>query len=324
MIAPITRSLEEGSDYSPDWRSQVVAAYLKEHAAAGGTLTWEKLLGEERDVVIRQVVRYHLGSSLIPEAVRYALGCQQHNDLTGMASNIRAMAMAGFTYTQLAIELCTSRRNIFVFCRLYFDLERYINNDTWLESLLRRDFTSGDNRTRTRERRLLRIAFHEELTDLNYAISPHRLRPAQDTQVVVEQVRHAVAMRAKEYIEDLNDGGVASGPDDFNRHLMVSASLRDRQNDDTNGDRSAINAWFKEAGERGIFKDDINEIAIAMGEEDRLVISGGRRARCLALKQTSSEPVDCEVLAVSGTDDQLVVTPDSASNELQQVEIPTN
>lgn len=327
MIAPITRSLEEGSDYSPDWRRQVVADYLKKHAAAGGTQTWEQLLGDERDVVIRQVLRYHLGASLIPEAVRYALGCQQHNDLTGMASNIRSLAMAGLTYDHMAKEVVTSRRNIFVFCRLYFDIERYINNEKWLESLLRRDFCEGNSTTRTRERRQLRTAFDKGLEGLNCLLSPRRPRTAGEIQEVADQVRYAVATRALEYVEILNDSGTPPGPEDFSRHAMVSASAeRNQMPNGQNHQGMAAADWLKEAAERNIFDIEMNEMILSFGDtsEDGTMSAGGRRARCLMLNAPPLKRVNSKVVTVSGTDDQLLVPPSEATFEQHQVEIPTN
>lgn len=325
MIVPITRSLEEGSDYSPDWRSCVVAECLKTHAATGASS--EVLLKGERDVGIRQVIRHHLGSSLIPEAVRYALGCQQHNGMTGIASNIRAMALAGLTYDQMAKEVVTSRRNIFVFCRLYFDIERYINNETWLESLLRRDFCGGENQAKSRERRLLKSAFHKGLDGVAHLLSPRQSRTTEEIQELSDQVRYAVAARAMEYIEDLNDGGVPPGPDDFNRHLMVSAAAaRNPVSEDRGHEGMSMVDWLVEAAQRNLFIPEVNELALTLGQTNGpgAMPGGGRRAKCLMLNAPQLKRVNSEVVTVSGTDDQPVVTSDDTSFESQQIEIPAN
>lgn len=326
MIAPITRSLEDGSDYSPDWRHQVVTEYLKKCGASGTPTFWEDILEGEKDVVIRQVVRFHLGSSLIPNAVCYALGCQQHNSMTGAASNIRAMAMAGFTYEQIAAELKTSRRNIFIFCRLYFDVERYIGQETWLESLLRRDFCGGDKAALTRERRLLKVAFHEGGTGLNLSLSSRRPKSSEDVQALADQVRYAVAARALDYVEGLNDSGAPPGPEDFARHLMIGSSHSlDQDSGGVTGDQAAINAWLKEAGERGLFKDGINEVAIAIGGGHQPDFGASRRrSQCLQLIEASSERMDGKGKTVAGADDEPLVPPDDASFQQQQVEITLN
>lgn len=327
MIAPITRSLEEGSDFSPDWRQQVVATYLKEHAAAGGTQSWERLLGNECDVLIRQTVRYHLGSSLIPEAVRYALGCQQHNNVTGMASNIRAMAMAGLTYAQIAKETKTSRRNIFVFCRLYFDIERYIDNEAWLESLLRRDFSGGESQVRTRDRRLLRSAFHKGLDGVVSLLTPRQSRTPEEIVELSDQIRYAVAARAMEYVEDLNDEGIQPGAEDFSRHLMVSAaSARGFVPEDQGHEGMSVVAWLIEAAERNIFKPEINELALSLREKDvpGVLPAGGRRAKCLMLNAPSPKRVNSEMVTISGTDDQPEIASECTSFEPQAIEIPAD
>ncbi len=325
MIAPITRSLEEGSDYSPDWRSRVVAECLKTHAATGASS--EELLKGERDVVIRQVVRYHLGSSLVPEAVRYALGCQQHNNLTGMASNIRAMALAGMTYDQMAKEVVTSRRNIFVFCRMYFDIERYIHNELWLESLLRRDFCGGENQAKSRERRLLKSAFHKGLDGVVHLLSARQSRTPEEILELSDQVRYAVAARAMEYIEDLNDGGLPPGPDDFNRHLMVSAAAtKNPVQEDRDHEGMTMLAWLVEAAEREIFLPEVNERVLTLGQTNGpgAMPDGGRRAKCLMLNAPPLKRVNSKVVTVSGTDNQPVVTSDCISFEPKEIEIPAD
>lgn len=222
MIASVTRNLEDGADYSPDWRHRVVLEHLKAYAASEKNQPWEKLLENERDVVVRQVVRYHLdGGCLIAEAVRYALRCQQSNSSTGLASSIRAMVLAGSTSDEIAAELKTSRRNILVFCWLHFDVERYLDQEVWLQSLLQRDFCGGDSAARTRERRLMRIALCEGWTGIANALLPRRQKTSGDVKALADQVRYVVAERALEFVQDLNDNGVPAGPEDYNRHLMV-------------------------------------------------------------------------------------------------------
>jgi hypothetical protein len=259
MINSITRKLEDGADYSPDWRHQVVLEHLKSHATGGGMQSIEKLLDNERDVVVRQVVRYHLKAGcLITQAVRYARICQQKNASTGLASTLRAMMMAGFEFDVIAAQLKTDRLNIRVFAWLYFDIERYLDHVLWLESLLRRDFCPSDRAAGTRERRLLRIAYDDGPDALLGALRPGRTKTSEDAQNLAGKVRHAVAARALEFVQDLDDRGVPASPEDFQRHLLVegSAGVSDLS-DKGNGTGTTWKEWFDEAIAAGVFPDDV-------------------------------------------------------------------
>lgn len=321
MTELITRNLEDGPDYAPDWRHKVVLEYLKVHADSGGTQSWEKLLENERDVVVRQVIRYHLNAGcLICNSVRYAIRCQQQNGITGLASSIRAMVVAGFTFDEISAELKTSRRNILVFCWLYFDAERYLDYDVWLQSLLLRDFCPGDSAARSRDRRLLRIAFNEGREGLARALSPRRRCNPEDAQALGNQVRHAVAARALEYVQNLDEDGVPTGPEDFNRHLMVSSSFsRDHQPGEEGNLQAKVQAWFLEAGERGVFPLEL--IKMGMGLKDDDYAFGGGRRRSLQVASSFSDRMNGEGSTGAGTDHEAEVAKADVPINLQKVEL---
>ena len=323
MIASITRKLEDGADYSPDWRHQVVIEHLKAHAASGGNQPWECLLEHERDVVVRQVVRYHLDAGcLIPGAVRYAIRCQQENRITGLASTIRAMVVAGFTFDEIAAELKTARRHILVFCWLHFDVERYLDHDVWLESLVRRDFCDGHSAARTRERRLMRIAFNEGLAGIAKVLNPRRQKTSQDVQALADQVRHAVAARALEFVQDLEDNGVPAGPEDFNRHLMVSSAAgREQRPNDEGGLEARVRAWFMELGDSGIFPPGLIKMGLGLRDGDDFALGGERRRRNVTIEADPLEGMDGERAATTGTEDNSKVWPKYGAVEPHDVKV---
>src|SRR5437868_15191213 len=86
----IARSLEEGPDYQPDWRSRVAQQYLRNIVRAepdcrADQLT--KVLAKEPDEHIIELLLFHLnGPGLYGESVDYALRCLKSNAKTQIAS----------------------------------------------------------------------------------------------------------------------------------------------------------------------------------------------------------------------------------------------
>lgn len=319
MVTSVTRNLEDGADYRPDWRHLVVLEYLKAHAASGGRQTWEALLEGERDAVIRQVVRYHLGSSLIPEAVRYALVAQQSNANTGMATLIRAMVVADRRTGEIAEELKTKPLNILVFTRLFFDVERYLDREFWLEGLTRQSFCQGGGAEQIRERRLLRVAFERGWEGLQEALSPRKNRSAEEVKAVMEQVQHVVATRALEFVQDLQDSGMPATEADFVRYMQVMAVKSREPPPDQSGDKARD--WMMEAIEREIIPPHVTEMAL-LGVGDDEATPGRRRRRIGPVEDSwGSKWLERKRLAEPRMDDQPEVPTQEMALETDHVEV---
>jgi hypothetical protein len=132
----IARSLEEGLDYPPDWRSQTVEKYLTEVAQSedkAGKVA--ELAQAEADEFVRQLLRFHCGLVIEHKpAVEYAIGCLRRPE---HAWGLKAMVVAGRSVQQIAEEMGTVPVNIECFEQLYFDARHYLGCRLWLEGICR-------------------------------------------------------------------------------------------------------------------------------------------------------------------------------------------
>lgn len=121
MKSEVVRSLENGSNYAPDWRAQVGRIYLAENAKAPDPATrLREILDDERDPFVRRFLRFRFdGTSVKTEAFNYAQGCHARNRTIGAANMILAMVVADHTPEEIAEELGTKRINIVTFEKVF-------------------------------------------------------------------------------------------------------------------------------------------------------------------------------------------------------------
>ena len=320
MNFPITRNLEDGPDYQPDWRYQLVQEFLKAHAKAKEATSCEELLADEKDVLVRLVVRYHLTQECAaPEPVRYALAAQQSNRITGQATTIRAMALAGRNCGTIANYLKTTKLNIVVFTRLFWDIERYLEQPFWLESLIRHEGCRGNGSEHVRERRLLRVAYHKGWEGLREALLPRQSRSKADVKAVMVEIQHAVGVRALEFVEALQDEGVPTGQDDFQRHLMVSA-IKSRDIDPDNDETKTWGDWLREAAEREFITPREAEIMFNPSPTEEADTSS-RRERLLPAAASPPQRMDEEGAPGAGVEDCPEGAVDVAAVHQDKVEV---
>lgn len=281
MEMPVSRNLGDG-DYRPDWRNVVVTDYLKIAVTSDPKVSCAALLANEKDVVVRQVVRYHLEDSCVcKKAVRFALAIQQNNSATGTASTIRAMILADCTCDQIAEYFKADRQSVVVFTRLFFDVERYLANEYWLESLVRR--VSGTTPVELREKRLLRIAFHKGWQGLRLELSPRSGRTPQDVKALQTEVNHAVTARALEYIQNLQDEGLAPSQDDFHRYTLLSQANARASGAEPEAKEESLQqkfyTWVQAVAEDGLIPESvIDNVNASLDEEEGVGEASGRRA----------------------------------------------
>ena len=156
----ITRSLEEGPDYLPDWRNRVVQQYLRDIAEPGRrTHKLAALVAAEPDEWVIELLLFHLdGPSLLGPSVNYAVRCVRANAKSRFGSKIKAMILAEFLTEEIASEMGTESNNIDVFEYLFFDIRRYRARRTWLEGISNPDPAEARTPEETTELRFLQIA----------------------------------------------------------------------------------------------------------------------------------------------------------------------
>jgi hypothetical protein len=133
--AKITRRLEDGPDYEPDWRHLQVREYLNfidQSDAADARL--DKILSEEPDSFVRDLLLFHCERPCDNEGIAYAVKCQRYRK-TRFASAIKALVIAHGSPEQIAHEFGTTKEKIETFEKLYFDVRRYLNHRGWLRGV---------------------------------------------------------------------------------------------------------------------------------------------------------------------------------------------
>src|SRR6266496_1726336 len=199
----IARSLDEGWDYQPAWRNAIVEAYLVERQLQEPPL---EALKDEEDCYVRQFYLFRRrGRCLEQSAFRWAYGCHI-NQATGAASLIKALTIARVPVNEIAEKLRTSRKNIRIFQRLYFDVERYLDEQAWLASVV---FSPSQNSqdpvdpVEFRERHWMAAAFVRGERGLGQAFSPKVPGSPEECDELTSQIRSVLTSRAFEYASAL-------------------------------------------------------------------------------------------------------------------------
>ena len=221
MENEVVRRLEDGPDYAPDWRAQVVQIHLSDIAKApDGKSRLSEILFSEKDPFVRQFLRFRFdGRSVNAEAFKYAQGCQMRNRTTAAASMIKAMVVADRTSAEIAEELGTSRWNIETFMRIFFDVGRYLGNEVWLLRIVTAEPPEGVGEAEVlREKRWLSAAFHRGWAGVEQVVFH---RAPKGGEAVEQQLLASLGSRALEYVEDLELSGARPSEEDLRRFLTA-------------------------------------------------------------------------------------------------------
>lgn len=134
---PIVRSLSEGLDYNPRWRSLLCEQYLIKIAQAPDeSAALRDILSEEKDSFVRQLILFHwAGRSSKSRPIEYALRCYRSRHQNRMAMAISAMVVAGLTSTEIAQHLQTKRFCVVAYEKLFFDVRPYLRARIWIKDL---------------------------------------------------------------------------------------------------------------------------------------------------------------------------------------------
>lgn len=161
-VPAITRSLEEGLDYQPDWRNRVVQKYLLDIAAADSNHkahTLATIVAAEPDEHVIELLLFHRdGPTLWGPSTDYALRCVRGNAKTRTASKVKAMVLAEFLTEEIASEFGTESHKIDTFEYLFFDVRRYSARRTWLEGICNPDPSEARTSEEITQLRFLQIA----------------------------------------------------------------------------------------------------------------------------------------------------------------------
>ncbi len=223
MQDKIVRSLEEGPDHQPDWRSRVVELYIADVAKAqDAKARLSEILFAENDPFVRQFLRFRYdGVCSNAAGFRYAAGCQARNATTGTASMIRAMLIADRTADEIAVELGTSRINIVTFMKVFFDVRRYLDNEVWLRSIVMTVPDGVGEAEALRERRWLTAAYHRGWEGVEQVVFHRIVATPESIEKISRQLSADLGARALEYVGDIQARGEAPSENDLRRFLAA-------------------------------------------------------------------------------------------------------
>jgi hypothetical protein len=136
MPPKITRALEDGPDYRPDWRHLQVQEYLNSIDQSDEAPTrLDEILSEESDPFVRDLLLFHCDRPCgNEEGIAYAVNCQRDSE-TDAASAIKALVIANASPERIAHEFGTTKEKIETFEKLYFDARRYRKHRGWLRGI---------------------------------------------------------------------------------------------------------------------------------------------------------------------------------------------
>lgn len=227
----VIRNLAEGPDYAPDWRQQVVQEYLAELATArDGQGMLGAIMFCEKDAYVRQYLRFRFDeSSVNNEAFRYALGCNSRNAQGGAASMIKAMIVADRTPDEIAQELGTRILNIVAFGKIFFDVRRYLDNESLLRRIVFADPQEGMAEAEAlRERRWMAAAFHRGWEGVERVVFHRGSSSPEDVEALSLRLQSTLASRALEYALELETSGATPTEADLAR-FMAARNMQSRQ-----------------------------------------------------------------------------------------------
>ena len=219
---PIARKLSESPDYRPNWRTLTTEEYLIDIAQAPDqSEAIDKILDQEKDVVIRQLVRFHSGRPCIASSeMAYAIRCYTLEAQVKTGALIKGMVIANRTAQEIAIDLGTTPLAIILYEKIAFDVRRFRNHPIWIKQLCFPVLPQSTPPHLQSEARLLALAFTRGWPGLAAVIYPPD--PASDN-ADLDRVMRVLLGRAADFLDGLEFAGISPGPVDLELLLSLQA-----------------------------------------------------------------------------------------------------
>ena len=211
----VSRSLEDGWDYRPDWRAVLIAGSLG--TQPGGER--DGLPSDEPDLVIRQVLRFHKrGTCASARAIRWAQKCHDDRLKNILAAIVQAMIVADQSREQIAARVGTTPLAITFFERLFFDVRRYLHLNEWVASVVLPTAAAGlQDRMAIKARMFMATAFHYGMRELDQVMTAAVPTSEEALEHLATKIRAAITMRAHEAMQNL--AATPAGAGDVARYL---------------------------------------------------------------------------------------------------------
>ena len=203
---PEPRSTKASPDFRPDWRNRVIEEYVLEiEASPDATKAAERILQQENDVVVRQVLCFHLGRFCGSKtAIEYALRCHRSRGANIAAGFIEAGAIANMPPRDIASHIGATGRAVALFELLFFDARRSRDAQVWLQDVVSRTPPDDMHYARLRVTALARGA-----AGLMAIFQSRRDQHKKSGRLMLERFTMLLLARALDYYAGLEIRGVA-------------------------------------------------------------------------------------------------------------------
>jgi hypothetical protein len=231
-INGVARTRHDGWHFRPDFRNAIVEAYLSEKPL---TQTALEVLKEEPDPYIRQFFVFRrTGSCMERSSFQWAYDSHVHNSTTGASSLVKSLAIAQVPVNEIAEKLRTTRKNILIFQKIYFDIGAYLDDQAWLQSLISAPLRDSQDPAELRERHWMTAAFVRGERGLGQAFTPKVALSPEERDELTSQIRSILTSRAFEFASALRTGLIPPGSEDFERftEMLDVTSRQPVANDD--------------------------------------------------------------------------------------------
>ena len=220
MAQHFSRGFEVDPNYHPQWRSLQAREYAKEYEEAMSCDPQESYVippGEDDDIVLDYFSLLTLGDCN-DDSLKYAHGCNETNSVRGFGTLIQSMLVGGCSLTEVASELGTSEENIESYIKLFFDIERYLNCEPLMLSIIT-PYDKVDESSKIRQNNLwLGMSYAFGWKTAKNVLQRKMNMDAATVETFMESMKNCINMQAAEYAMAVRSGSVAR-PSDFERYI---------------------------------------------------------------------------------------------------------
>lgn len=234
-----SRDLEDGWDYSPQWRALTVDALLQQ-GVASPPLT---VLHDEEDTYVREYYRFRRqGRCFLTKPFTWAHNCHASNSKTGAGSLIKSLVLAHVPFSEIAQKLRTTTAAIAVYTRLFWEVLPYVDGSGWIHALVFSPLDRDAAPWEVRERNLLAAALIRGQQGVGNLFSPSVRLSSADRNQRLADIQSALTHRASEWLTRLELEGVPPGPQDLASLIRVTDVLS--RNPDQEDSKKTMRFWM--------------------------------------------------------------------------------
>ena len=215
-----SRGFEDDPNYHPQWRSLQAREYAKEYEEAVSASPPESyvLPSQEDDDHVEDYFNLLVIGDCNENSIKYAHSCNETNATRGFGTLIQSMLVGGGSIPDIAKELSTSEKNISAYVKLFFDIERYIECDQLMASLISPYSKSEDSAKMKQQTLWLSLSYAFGWKTARAVLQRKMDVDSTIVEKFMESMKNCINMQAAEYAMAVRSGSVAR-PSDFERYI---------------------------------------------------------------------------------------------------------